>query len=140
MRNLVLGLIFLILLGAADQSPIRYVEKTKYLNNLYVIVSHTIDDSTKYVTNCLDSMDKYGIKATIFISTEQDPAPEDRFLTQLQVIAGPVAEAAASDRQRSRKSARTPASTLASGPIPSPGARKLITITKSPDRETISSA
>ena len=30
-------------------------------------------------------MDKYGIKATIFVSTEQDPAPEDRFFNQLQV-------------------------------------------------------
>jgi peptidoglycan/xylan/chitin deacetylase (PgdA/CDA1 family) len=85
MRTVFVAFTFLPLLGAADQSSVRYVGKTKYLNNAHAIVAHTIDDSTKYVTNCLDAMDKYGIKATIFVSTEQDPAPEDRFLTQLQV-------------------------------------------------------
>src|SRR5579863_655540 len=85
MRTLFAGFTFVLLLGAADQSPVHYVGKTKYLNNAHAIVSHTIDDSTKYVTNTIDAMDKYGIKATIFVSTEQDPAPEDRFLTQLQV-------------------------------------------------------
>ena len=85
MRILLAGFTFLLLLGAADPSPVRYVGKTKYLNGARAVVTHTIDDSTKYVTNCLDAMDKYGIKATIFVSTEQDPAPEDRFLTQLQV-------------------------------------------------------
>jgi len=75
----------LFLAGATNSSQIRYVGKTKYLNNAHAIVSHTIDDSTKYVTQCINAMDKYDIKATIFVSTEQDPAPEDRFLTQLQV-------------------------------------------------------
>lgn len=46
------------------------------------MVSYSIDDSTKYVGNCIDAMDKYGIKATIFVSARQDPAPEDRFFTQ----------------------------------------------------------
>ncbi|MBI3696494.1 MAG: polysaccharide deacetylase family protein [Acidobacteria bacterium] len=69
----------------ADTSPVRFIGKTKYLNNARAVVAHTIDDSTKYVTNCIDAMDKHGIKATIFVSTEQDPAPEDRFFTQLQV-------------------------------------------------------
>ena len=83
-----LSLALLFLLGAAagaDSSAIRLVGKTKYLNNARAIVAHTVDDSTKYVTNCIDAMDKYGIKATIFVSTEQDPAPEDRFFNQLQV-------------------------------------------------------
>jgi len=83
-----LSLALLFLLGAAagaDSSAIRLVGKTKYLNNARAIVAHTIDDSTKYVTNCIDAMDKYGIKATIFVSTKQDPAPEDRFFNQLQV-------------------------------------------------------
>ena len=70
---------------AADTGAVRYVGKTKYLNNARAIVAHTIDDSTKDVTRCIDAMDKYAIKATIFVSTEQDPAPEDRFFTQLQV-------------------------------------------------------
>ncbi len=85
MRTVFLSFAFSFVLTAADQSTVHYVGKTKYLNNAHAIVAHTIDDSTKYVTNCIDAMDKYGIKATIFVSTEQDPAPEDRFLTQLQV-------------------------------------------------------
>ena len=85
MRTLFAGLIFLVALHGAEQGAIRYLGKTRYLNNARAVVAHTIDDSTKYVTNCIDAMDKYGIKATIFVSTEQDPAPEDRFLTQLQV-------------------------------------------------------
>src|SRR5258707_2469046 len=80
---------FLLLLGltcrAADTGPVRYIGKTKYLNNARAVVAHTIDDSTKDVTRSIDAMDKYGVKATIFVSTEQDPAPEDRFFTQLQV-------------------------------------------------------
>src|SRR6266852_7924900 len=80
---------FLLLLGmscrAANTGAVRYVGKTKYLNNARAVVAHTIDDSTKDVTRCIDAMDTYGIKATIFVSTEQDPAPEDRFFTQLQV-------------------------------------------------------
>jgi peptidoglycan/xylan/chitin deacetylase (PgdA/CDA1 family) len=70
---------------AADNGAVRYVGKTKYLNNAHAVVTHSIDDSTKDVTRCIDAMDKYGIKATLFVSTEQDPAPEDRFFTQLQV-------------------------------------------------------
>ncbi len=89
MRIWIAGFTCVLLLGggarAADTSPVRFIGKTKYLNNARAVVAHTIDDSTKYVTACLDAMDKYGIKATIFVSTEQDPAPEDRFFTQLQV-------------------------------------------------------
>lgn len=64
---------------------VRFVGKTKYLNNAKAVVTHSIDDSTKYVPATIDVMDKYGIKATIFVSTEHDPAPEDRFFTQLQI-------------------------------------------------------
>jgi peptidoglycan/xylan/chitin deacetylase (PgdA/CDA1 family) len=55
---------------------IRFVRKSVYLNNTRAVVTHTIDDSTKYVPACLDAMDKYGIKATIFISTEREPILE----------------------------------------------------------------
>src|ERR1044071_8044581 len=61
--------------AGADPGAIRYVGKTKYLNNARAVATHTIDDSTKYVANCIDAIDKYGIKATIFVSTEQAPAP-----------------------------------------------------------------
>ena len=87
--SMIAGFTGVLLLGAtaraADTSAVRFIGKTKYLNNAHAVVAHTIDDSTKYVTNCIDAMDQYGIKATIFVSTEQDPAPEDRFFTQLQV-------------------------------------------------------
>ena len=62
-----------------------FVGKTKYLNNARAVVVHTIDDSTKLVVDIADAMDKYGIKGTFFISTEQDPPPEERFFNQLQV-------------------------------------------------------
>lgn len=84
MRTLIPFFAFVLLFSATDTSSIRYIGKTKYLNNAHAVVAHSIDDSTKYVTRCLDAMDRYDIKATIFISTEEDPAPEDRFLTQLQ--------------------------------------------------------
>ena len=76
---------FLLSAFAANASGVRFIGKTKYLNNARAIVTHTIDDSTKYVVNAIDTMDKYGIKATIFVSTEQNPAPGERFYTQLQV-------------------------------------------------------
>jgi peptidoglycan/xylan/chitin deacetylase (PgdA/CDA1 family) len=89
MRVAVEGSVLLLLLGvslpAADTGPVRYVGKTKYLNNSRAVVTHNIDDSTKYVASVLDAMDKYGIKSTIFASTDEDPSPEDRFLTQLMV-------------------------------------------------------
>ncbi len=89
MRIGIAGLVSALLLAgaarAAEGGPVQFVGKTKYLNNAKAVVVHTIDDSTKYVTNCLDAMDKYGIKATVFVSTEDEPAPEDRFFTQLQV-------------------------------------------------------
>ena len=71
--------------SAAGLPAVRFVGKTKFLNNARAVVSHNIDDSTRYVANCIDAIDKYAIKATLFVSTEQDPAPENRFFTQLQV-------------------------------------------------------
>jgi peptidoglycan/xylan/chitin deacetylase (PgdA/CDA1 family) len=72
---------------AVAAQPVKYIGKTKYLNNAKAVVTHTIDDSTQYVLQCVDTLDKHGIKATIFISTEEDPSPEERFFTQLQVKA-----------------------------------------------------
>ncbi|CAN5876936.1 hypothetical protein BH24ACI4_BH24ACI4_21060 [soil metagenome] len=68
-----------------QENGIRLVGKTRYLNNARAVVTHTIDDSTKHVPSIIDAMDKYGIKGTLFISTEQDPPVEERFFTQLQV-------------------------------------------------------
>src|SRR5258707_11010929 len=85
MRTLPFLLLLAMSCRAADTAPVRYVGKTKYLNNARAVVAHSIDDSTKDVPRSIDAMDKYGVKATLFVSTEQDPAPEDRFFTQLQV-------------------------------------------------------
>ncbi len=54
-------------------SPVHFVAKTRYLNNARAVVTHTIDDSTKFIPTCIDAMDKYDIKATIFVSTEREP-------------------------------------------------------------------
>lgn len=81
----VAALLLLPLLSGADNGAIRFTGKTKYLNDARAVVVHSIDDSTKYVPDSIDVMDRYGIKATIFVSTENDPAPEDRFFTQLQI-------------------------------------------------------
>ena len=77
--------LFGVALHAADSNEVRFVGKTKYLNDARAVVTHSIDDSTMLVTKCLDTLDKYGIKATVFISTEEDPPVEERFFTQLQV-------------------------------------------------------
>jgi len=71
--------------ASAQTDAIQFVGKTKYLNNAKAVVVHTIDDSTKLVADTADAMDKYGIKGTFFISTEQDPPVEERFYNQLQV-------------------------------------------------------
>ena len=71
--------------SSSQTGDVRFVGKTKYLNNARAVVTHTVDDSTKHVLTIIDTMDKYGIKATLFISTEQDPPVEERFFTQLQV-------------------------------------------------------
>ena len=70
---------------AAQRETVRFVGKTKYLNNAKAVVVHTIDDSTKLVVDIADAMDKYDIKGTFLISTEMDPPPEERFYNQLQV-------------------------------------------------------
>jgi len=79
----------LLVVAAATRAPqdsgITFVGKTKYLNNAKAAVVHSIDDSTKLVATIADAMDKYDVKGTFFISTEQDPPPEDRFFNQLQV-------------------------------------------------------
>jgi peptidoglycan/xylan/chitin deacetylase (PgdA/CDA1 family) len=70
---------------AEQNTAVQFVGKTKYLNNARAVVVHSIDDSTKLVIDIADAMDKYGIKGTFFISTEQDPPVEERFYNQLQV-------------------------------------------------------
>lgn len=69
-----LGILFLpLVLGAAE---IRVVGPTNYLNNAKAVVIHTIDDSSKFVPATIDAMDRYGIKATIFVSTRRPPIDE----------------------------------------------------------------
>lgn len=65
-----LGLRAQDVLPVAANGPVRYVGKSQYLNHARAVVTHTIDDSTRYIATCLDTMDKYGIKATVFVSTQ----------------------------------------------------------------------
>src|SRR3989442_2396667 len=58
--------------GPGSRDAIRYVGKARYLNNARAVVMHTIDDSTAFVPSCLDAMRKYGINATVFVSTNAE--------------------------------------------------------------------
>jgi peptidoglycan/xylan/chitin deacetylase (PgdA/CDA1 family) len=70
---LLAGVVTTFFLPYETRAEARFVRITKYLNDARAVVSHTIDDSTKFVTDCIDAMDRYGIKATIFVSTEREP-------------------------------------------------------------------
>ena len=61
------------LAGQNDTDRIRYIGMTRYLNGMKAVVTTTIDDSTEYVDDAVDAFDKYGIKATIAISTHRGP-------------------------------------------------------------------
>lgn len=61
------GLIFAIAFCALPQT--RYTGKAQWLDNAKAVVTHTIDDTTKFVPASVDAMDKYGIKATIYVNT-----------------------------------------------------------------------
>lgn len=56
-----------------ESGGIRYLGPSEYLNHMKAVVTHTIDDSTDSVRDSMDAMDKYGIKATIFVSTDVAP-------------------------------------------------------------------
>ena len=51
-------------------AAVRFIKKTQYLNNSRAVITHTMDDSEKRVLQAVDLMDKYGIKATLFVSTQ----------------------------------------------------------------------
>jgi hypothetical protein len=55
---------------SGSTGPVQYVGKTRYLSGANAVVTHTVDDARPYVPECLDAMDKYGIKATAFVDTE----------------------------------------------------------------------
>ena len=50
-RTILTGLVLAMTLAAQD---VRFVGKTKYLNNARAVVTHTIDDSTKWVPASVD--------------------------------------------------------------------------------------
>jgi peptidoglycan/xylan/chitin deacetylase (PgdA/CDA1 family) len=59
-----------------SNEPVRFERLAKYLNGAHAVVTHTIDDSTRYVPLAIEAMDRYGIKATIFVSTGRPPIGE----------------------------------------------------------------
>jgi peptidoglycan/xylan/chitin deacetylase (PgdA/CDA1 family) len=60
-------------LKTGNDGKTRFLQKSLYLNNARAVVTHTIDDSTKYIIDCLDVMDRYDVKATVFVSTKMEP-------------------------------------------------------------------
>lgn len=52
--------------------PIPYIRTSRYLNGAAAVVTHTVDDATPYVPACLDAMDTYGIKSTVFVDTRAE--------------------------------------------------------------------
>ena len=61
---------------ASRPGKIRFTGAMRYPNGARAAVTHTIDDSTKFVPATIDAMDKYGIKSTIFVSTARNPIGE----------------------------------------------------------------
>lgn len=60
---------------SSSTGGVQFVRQTQYLNGAKAIVTHSVDDATRYVPPCLDAMDKYGIKATAFVNTRAaDPS------------------------------------------------------------------
>jgi peptidoglycan/xylan/chitin deacetylase (PgdA/CDA1 family) len=53
--------------------PVRFCGITRYLNGAKAVVSHSIDDTTEWLPACLDVMDRYGIKSTVFVTTQFEP-------------------------------------------------------------------
>jgi peptidoglycan/xylan/chitin deacetylase (PgdA/CDA1 family) len=66
-----LGLKARDLLHAGNRGRTRFLRKSLYLNNAHAVVTHTIDDSTEYIIDCLNAMDRYNVKATVFVSTNE---------------------------------------------------------------------
>lgn len=63
-----------LLAAELHAGEVRYVGKTKYLNQAQAVVTHSIDDSTKHVPAPIDAMDKYGIKSTILDRAHREKA------------------------------------------------------------------
>ncbi|MBL8177189.1 MAG: polysaccharide deacetylase family protein [Bryobacterales bacterium] len=59
----------ILLLAAAALPQTRYIGKARWLGNAKAVVTHTIDDTTKFVPDAVDAMDRHGIKATIYLNT-----------------------------------------------------------------------
>jgi peptidoglycan/xylan/chitin deacetylase (PgdA/CDA1 family) len=63
---------------AADElldtdGPVRFCGISRYLNAANAVVSHSVDDTTEWLPACLDVMDRYGIKSTVFVTTQFEP-------------------------------------------------------------------
>ena len=55
------------------EQRVHYLHITRFLNDARAAVVTTIDDSTAHVDDCLDTLDRYGIKATAALSTKREP-------------------------------------------------------------------
>lgn len=52
---------------------VRFVGKTRYLNGARTVVTLSVDDAREHLPACLDAMDQYGIKATVFVNVPMGP-------------------------------------------------------------------
>ena len=59
-----------------SSATVRFSGITKYLNNSKAVVTHTADDSSPKVPDTIAALDRYDIKATLFISTQRGPVEE----------------------------------------------------------------
>ena len=57
-------------------NPIHFLGISSFLNDSQAVVTTTIDDSSHLVPDCIDALDRYGVKATIAISTQREPILE----------------------------------------------------------------
>ena len=58
---------------AGSNPKIRYLGMTRFLDKARAVVTGTLDDSSDFVPRAIDALDKYGIKATIAVSTQREP-------------------------------------------------------------------
>jgi peptidoglycan/xylan/chitin deacetylase (PgdA/CDA1 family) len=71
-----------------DAAPgVEFTGKARYLNGASAVVTHTVDDTNEYLPACLDAMDRYSIKATLFVTTGYQPMMSQLWPRLRQAIA-----------------------------------------------------
>jgi peptidoglycan/xylan/chitin deacetylase (PgdA/CDA1 family) len=61
----------------APDARVRFLGKSRYLNDAHAVVTHSIDDTSPLIPICLDTLDRYGVKATVFVNTVMWGNPDE---------------------------------------------------------------